>query len=105
MRTGKYIVMMLMLLMCGAGEVWADDITVYVEKSDGSSQTITGSGGSVNTGITGGSISVAISGREVTLTIKPAANYFIKASEIVVEPLVSTDSNSGIFNNSKYIEK
>ena len=103
MRTGKYIVMMLMLLMCGAGEVWADDITVYVEKSDGSSQTITGSGGSVNTGITGGSISVAISGREVTLTVTPVTGYYIKVSDIVVEPLVDP-ANANVPNRRRVPE-
>ena len=91
MRTGRYIrtiIAMLMLLMYGAGDVWAQDLAVTasnilieVMPSD------TEGDGSALVNATEGSVSVGISGREVTLTVTPASGYYIKASDIVVEPL------------------
>ena len=97
MKTGKYIRLiatLLLLLMCGVGKVWADNITIFVQKSDGTTQTITGAGGSVNAGITGGSVSVAILGRDVTLTVTPADNYKTKKDLIVVEKMVDPSSHA-----------
>ena len=73
--------------------MWADDITILVEKSNGTTQTITETGGSV-TGITGGSVAVAISGREVTLTVTPAENYKTKKDLIVVEKMIDPSSHA-----------
>ena len=61
--------------MYGAGEAWADlaagDITIQVEPN-ASYGTVT---------------ATSVSGREVTLTVTPVSGYYIKASDIVVEPL------------------
>ncbi len=114
MRTGKYIVdmhksteetqsikrmmhfvVMMLLMMCfGVGDVWAEGITVLVEKSDGTFATITGTSGSVDTGITGGKVSVAISDRDVTLTVTPDDNYKIKKDLIMVEKMVNPTDRS-----------
>ena len=100
MRTGRYlriIVTMLMLLMYGVGEVWAqeqneaaitaNDIFIQVMPSGKEGQ------GSV-TDATYGSVSASVGtladGKyPVTLTVTPAAGYYIKASDLVVEKLVN----------------
>ncbi len=95
MRTGRYtrfIVTLMLLLMCGAGEVWADGITIFVEKPNGTTQTFTESGGPVE--LTGGSVSVAISGRDVTLTVTPADGYKTKKDLILVEKMVNPNQQS-----------
>ncbi len=67
---------MLMLLMYGAGDVWAQSI-------DASSIII-------NVMPSGtGNVSATVSERVVTLTVTPESGYYIKASDIVVEPLAS----------------
>lgn len=68
-----------MFLWYGAGEVWAEDIkssNIIIEAP------------------TNGTIgsSPQISGREVTLTITPNEGYYIKASDIIVEPLVGMNN-------------
>ena len=92
MKTGRYtrfIVTLLLLLMCGAGEAWADGITIFVEKSDGTAQTFTESGGPVE--LTGGSVSVTISGRDVTLTVTPSSGFQTKKGLILVEKMINPD--------------
>ena len=74
--------------------MWADDITILVEKSDGTAQTITGTGGSVTSGITGGSVSVSISERTVTLTVTPFSGYQTKKNLISVEKMVNPTDRS-----------
>ena len=82
MRKGnmtRIIISALMLFMYGAGDVWAD-ISVTIDPA-----------------ITNGSITQSInqSTREVTLTVTPASGYYIKASDIEVEPLVGmSNANS-----------
>ena len=78
MRTGRYtrfIVTLLMLLMYGAGEMWAQGVSVNIDNS-----------------ITNGAISQSsISGREVTLTVSPTTSkYYTRASDIVVSPLAGS---------------
>ncbi len=95
MRTGRYtrfIVTLMLLLMCGAGGVWADGVTIFVEKPNGTTQTFTESGGPVE--LTGGSVSVAISGRDVTLTVTPADGYKTKKDLILVEKMVNPNQQS-----------
>lgn len=79
---------LLMLLASGASDVWADGVSILVEKSDGSFATLTGSGGSV-TGITGGSVAVGIDNRDITLTVTPESGYKTKKDLIVVEKMVT----------------
>ena len=82
MRKGnmtRIIISALMLFMYGAGDVWAD-ISVTIDPA-----------------ITNGSITQSInqSTREVTLTVTPESGYYIKASDIEVEPLVGmSNANS-----------
>jgi hypothetical protein len=64
---------MLMLLMCGAGEVWGQSVTI----------------GALSNGTITSSVNQT---REVTLTVKPNNGYYIKVSDIKVEPLVDTDN-------------
>ena len=81
MKTGKIariIVTTLMFLWYGAGEVWAEDIN--------SSNII------IETPTNGTVESQSISGREVTLTITPSSGNYIKASDIIVEPLVGMNN-------------
>ena len=70
----RIIISALILLMYGAGEAWAD-ISVDIDPA-----------------LTNGTIisSINQSTREVTLTVTPASGYYIKASDIEVEPLVGT---------------
>ena len=80
MRTGRYtrfITTMLMLLMFGVGDVWAQSVTVTIAD-----------------GITNGTISQSsITGREVTLTVTPTTSkYYIKSSDIVVSPLTGSNN-------------
>lgn len=82
MRTGKIariIVTTLMFLWYGAGEVWAEDVNA--------SNIIikTPTNGTIGS-------SPQISGRKVTLTIQPDEGYYIKASDIIVEPLVDMNN-------------
>jgi hypothetical protein len=77
---------MLMLLMYGAGDVWAQSI-------DASSIIInvmpSGTEATSSATATEGSVSATVSERVVTLTVTPESGYYIKASDIVVEPLAS----------------
>ena len=78
MRTGiytRFIITTLMLLMFGAGEMWAQGVTVTIAD-----------------GITNGTISQSsISGREVTLTVTPTTSkYYTRASDIIVNPLAGS---------------
>ena len=58
--------------MYGAGEMWAQDVTIA-------------------TGISNGSIvKSSVSNRVVTLTVTPSSGYYIKASDIVVNPLAGS---------------
>lgn len=79
----RVVVTMLMLLICGGGEVWAADVN---PSNITISDTLTHEN-------TYGTIASppSVSGREVSLTVTPAENYLIKASDIFVEPLVGTD--------------
>ena len=82
MRTGRYtrfIVTMLMLLMCGATEIWADDITVIIDE-----------------GITHGTVTSSINQttRVVTLTVTPASDYKTKKDLILAEKMVKPDRSS-----------
>ena len=76
-RYTRIFYMILMLLASGAGEAWADlapgNITTEIKPN------------------ASGSIDISVSGREVTLTITPASGYYIKASDIVVEPLAGME--------------
>ena len=93
MKTGRYtrfIVALLLLLMCGASEVWADGITIFVEKPDGTTQTFTESGGPV--ALTGGSVSVTILDRNVTLTVAPASGFQTKKGLILAEKMINPDN-------------
>ena len=80
MRTGRYtrfIVTLLLLLMCGAGKVWADDITVIIDE-----------------GITHGTVTSSINQttRVVTLTVTPASGYQTKKDLMSVEKMVNPDN-------------
>lgn len=79
MRTGKIarvIVTMLMLLWYGVGEVRAD-ISVFIDDA-----------------ITNGTITYTINQetRVITLSVTPNSGYYIKASDIIVEPLVGMNN-------------
>ncbi len=98
MRTVRYIrftVAMMMLLIFGAGGVMALDnnsIIINVMPSE-----------------TEGSVSATVSDRVVTLTVVPASGYYIKASDIVVEPLAAMDRanaprRGGVMDLSKEVE-
>ena len=69
--------MVLAALMFGAaGEVWGQSLTAGdIELAPYS----------------GGTITKSVNGRVVTLTVTPSSDYFIKASDIVVEKLLATD--------------
>ena len=77
--------------MYGVGEVWAQDpvpasnilIKVMPSGTEGT--------GASSVSATEGSVSTTIDGRVVTLTVTPGSGNYIKASDIVVEPLVGTD--------------
>ena len=82
MRTGRYtrfIVTLLLLLTCGAGKVWADDITVIIDE-----------------GITHGTVTSSVNQetREVTLTVTPAPDYKTRKDLILVEKMVKPDRMS-----------
>ena len=82
MKTGRYmrfIVTLLMLLVCGAGEVWSNDIVVIIDN-----------------GITHGTVTSSVNQptREVTLTVTPASGYKTKKDLILVEKMVSPDKSS-----------
>ena len=82
MKTGKIariIVTTLMFLWYGAGEVWAEDVNASNIIIEAPTNGTIGS-------------SPQISGREVTLTIQPNEGYYIKASDIIVEPLVDMNN-------------
>ena len=70
----RIIISALMLFMFGAGEAWAN-ISVTIDPA-----ALTNSNNITS--------SINQSTREVTLTVTPASNYYIKASDIEVEPLV-----------------
>ncbi len=79
MRTGKIarvIVTMLMLLWYGVGEVRAD-ISVFIDDA-----------------ITNGTITYTINQetRVITLSVTPSSGNYIKASDIIVEPLVGMNN-------------
>ena len=78
MRSKRYIrtiIAMLMLLLYGAGEVWAlDEDNIIIE---------------VKPGASAGSVSKSISGQVVTLTVTPESGYKIKKDLIVVEKMVN----------------
>ena len=84
MKTGKMtrvVVTMLMLLICGGGEVWAANVNP-------SNITISDTLTHENTYGTIELPDPSVNGREVSLTVKPKSGYYIKASDIIVEPLV-----------------
>ena len=69
-----------MFLWYGAGEVWAEDVNasnIIIDE--------TPTNGTIGS-------SPQISGRKVTLTIQPDEGYYIKASDIIVEPLVDMNN-------------
>ena len=82
MRTGRYtrfIVTLLLLLICGAGEVWADGITVTIDE-----------------GIAHGTVAYSVdqTTRVVTLTVTPASGYQTKKDLILVEKMINPDKQS-----------
>ena len=82
MRTGRYtrfIVTLLLLLMCGASKVLADDITVIIDN-----------------GITHGTVTSSIdqTSRVVTLTVTPDAGYKTRTDLIMVEKMVNPGKQS-----------
>lgn len=92
MDTRKYtqiVFMLLMLLMSGAGKVWAEDnplistngVSVYWEKIPSDGGTIT------NLAVTDVGVNTA-GKRTVTLTIEPETGYSISASLITAEPII-----------------
>ena len=82
MKTGRYmrfIVTLLMLLVCGAGEVWSNDIVVIIDN-----------------GITHGTVTSSIdqTSRVVTLTVTPDAGYKTRTDLIMVEKMVNPGKQS-----------
>ena len=82
------ILVVLAALTCGAvGEVWGqtdiDPNNILIPENSSS-----------------GSISKSVSGRTVTLTVTPASGYYIKASDIVVEPLADP-ANANVPNRRR----
>ena len=82
-RYTRIFYVLLMLLMYGVGEAWAvlaaGDIYIKVKPSETEATT--------SVTATEGTVTAAVSGQVVTLTVTPANGYYIKASDIVVEPL------------------
>ena len=92
MRTGRYIrtiITMLMLLLYGASEVWADDISVT---NDGITVIIDGDISNGTVGLTPENIETISGGHRVTLTVTPNVNFKIKKDLIVVEKMVKPSS-------------
>ena len=90
MRTVRYtrfIVAMLMLLMFGVGDVCAQlaagNISIKVKQANTAGTEATSS-----VTATEGSVSAAVSERLVTLSVSPNSGYYIKASDIVIDPMI-----------------
>ena len=96
MRTNsifRIIVVTLMLHICGAATVWADDLT-----TDDIIIQVMPSGTEGNGAVTTapeGSVTASVSGRNVTLAVTPNSGYKIKKDLIAVEKMVNpTDRSS-----------
>ena len=79
-RYTRIFYVILMLLMCGAGEVWAittDDIIINKLPNDAA-----------------GSVAVSVSNRTVTLTINPASGFFVNKNTITAEKMVELPASS-----------
>ena len=85
-RYTRIFYVIVMLLLCGAGEVWAEviptDILIQVMPSGKEGK------GSV-TDATYGSVSASVSDQTVTLTVTPNSGYRTKKDLIVVEKMVN----------------
>ena len=95
MRTGRYtrfIVTMLLLLMCGASKVWAADTTI---SKDGVTIIIDGGLSNGTVGLTADNIVANTDGSHtVTLTVTPASGYKTKKDLILVEKMVDPGKQS-----------
>lgn len=80
-RYTRIFYVILMLLMCGAGEVWAavDPANIIIDKLPNDDA---------------GTVTVNVSGQTVTLTISPAADYYVNKSTITAEKMVSLPTNA-----------
>ena len=77
MNSIRFLVVILALMFGAVSGAWAqlNVSDIEIEKKPNASA---------------GNIEPSVNGREVTLTVTPAAGYYIKASDIVVEKLVNT---------------
>ena len=77
MNSIRFLVVILVLMFGAVSGAWAqlNVSDIEIEKKPNASA---------------GNIEPSVNGREVTLTVTPAAGYYIKASDIVVEKLVNT---------------
>ena len=75
-RYTRIFYMVMMLLMGGAGEVWADvdPANIIIEKLPNDAA---------------GSVAVSVSGQTVTLTVSPATDYYVNKNTIRAEKMVS----------------
>ena len=79
-RYTRIFYMVMMLLMGGAGEVWAittDDIIINKLPNNDA-----------------GTVAVSVSDRTVTLTINPASGFFVNKNTITAEKMVSLPTNA-----------